>query len=110
MGEDFSYVVDRLRAAIPDIFILTDIICGFPYESEKDWEATMALVRKYEVPGIYSSRFFARKGTPAAKMRGLAQSVIKARYQELVEFTQTLEGKNANLAGKTERVWFSETD
>merc|ERR1712232_535530 len=35
--DQFSYLVDRLRAAIPDIFILTDIICGFPSESQKDW-------------------------------------------------------------------------
>merc|ERR1712217_619107 len=60
----FSYLVDRLKAAIPGIFILTDIICGFPSESEADWAATMALVKKYRSPGIYSSRFFARRGTP----------------------------------------------
>mmetsp|Transcript_40543 Transcript_40543/g.80081 ORF Transcript_40543/g.80081 Transcript_40543/m.80081 type:complete len:562 (-) Transcript_40543:259-1944(-) len=108
--EDFSYVVDRLRAAIPDIYILTDIICGFPHESDEDWADTMALVQKYKFPGIYSSRFFARVGTPAAKWRQLLPRVIKARYQELVEFTQTLEDKNADLPGKTERVWFCETE
>merc|ERR1712066_185081 len=106
----FSYLVDRLKAAIPGIFILTDIICGFPSESEADWAATMALVKKYRFPGIYSSRFFARRGTPASKMRQLNPRIIKARYQELVEFTQSLHDKNSEHAGKEVRVWFSSTE
>lgn len=107
---EFSYLVDRLKAAIPDIYILTDIICGFPTESEEDWASTMALVRKYKFPGIYSSRFFARAGTPAAKMKQWKPKVIKARYQELVEFTQSLEDKNVDFATREERVWFTETE
>merc|ERR1711994_476428 len=107
---EFSYLVDQLKAAVPDIYILTDIICGFPTESEEDWVSTMALVRKYKFPGIYSSRFFARAGTLAAKSKQLNPRVIKARYQELVEFTQSLDDKNLEFASREERVWFTETE
>merc|ERR1711976_333127 len=107
---DFSYLVDRLTEAIPDIYILTDIICGFPSESEEDWAKTIELVKKYRFPGIYSSRFFARTGTPAAKMRQMSPHIIKARYQELVEFTQTLDDKNSSLDGCETRVWFTSTE
>mmetsp|Transcript_2227 Transcript_2227/g.3815 ORF Transcript_2227/g.3815 Transcript_2227/m.3815 type:complete len:556 (-) Transcript_2227:7-1674(-) len=106
----FSHLVDRLQAAMPEIYILTDIICGFPAESEEDWQATMALVKKYRFPAIYSSRFFARTGTPAMKMKQLNPKVIKARYQELVEFTQSLSEKNSQLQGREERVWFTSTE
>jgi len=106
----FSHLVDRLQAAMPEIYILTDIICGFPAESEEDWQATMDLVKKYRFPAIYSSRFFARTGTPAMKMKQLNPKIIKARYQELVEFQQLLSEKNSQLAGREERVWFLSTE
>merc|ERR550532_1366952 len=62
---DFSYLADRLKAAVPDIFLLTDIICGFPAESEEDWGCTMALARKYRFHGLHISKFYARGGTVA---------------------------------------------
>jgi threonylcarbamoyladenosine tRNA methylthiotransferase CDKAL1 len=109
--EDFSYVVDRLTSAIPDIYIVTDIICGFPYESAEDWADTMTLVRKYKFAGVYCSRFFSRPGTPAAKMKQLKPKVAKERHQELLDFIQhNLPNKNAMLADTQQRVWFTGTD
>jgi len=106
---DFSLLADRLKAALPDLFLLTDIICGFPAESEEDWEATMALARKYKFHGIHISQFYARPGTPAAKMKPLKSHVGKDRYKELAEFV-TKYNRNANLEGRQETVWFSGTD
>ena len=80
---DFLHLVGRLRDEIPDIYLLTDIICGFPTETEEDWNATLELVRLCRFHGVYSSRYFARAGTPAAKMKQLPHSVTKRRYQEL---------------------------
>merc|ERR1719238_817844 len=79
---EFSFLVDRLREAIPDIYLITDIICGFPAESEEDWQATMALCKKYRFHGIYSSKFFARPGTPAQKMKQHKDAVKSKRYNE----------------------------
>merc|ERR1712194_156505 len=70
----------------------------------------MELVKKYRFPGIYSSRFFSRTGTPAAKMRQMSPAIIKTRYQELVEFTQSLDDKNGALDGVETRVWYTSSD
>ena len=81
--KDFLHLVGRLREEIPDIYLLTDIICGFPTETEKDWKDTLDLVRDCRFHGVYSSRYFARAGTPAAKLQQLPHTVTKRRYQEL---------------------------
>jgi len=106
---EFSFLIDRLKEAIPDIFILSDIICGFPAESAEDWEATMALVRKYKFQGLHISQFYARPGTPAARMKPLKSKVIKERWRECNDFTCSY-NRNLGLEGKRERVWFSATE
>merc|ERR1712183_90451 len=103
--EEFSFLVDKLRSAIPNIYLITDIICGFPAESDDDWEQTMSLMRKYRFHAIYSSKFFARPGTPAAKMRQLKNNVSRDRYKEICEFASSF-NRNESLEGRRERVWF----
>lgn len=49
--------------------IATDIICGFPTETEKDFDDTLELCAKYKFPSLFINQFFPRPGTPAAKMR-----------------------------------------
>ncbi|KAI8425917.1 hypothetical protein MSG28_004924 [Choristoneura fumiferana] len=66
--KDFEHVVDFLREKVPGITIATDIICGFPTETEQDFEDTMALCRKYRFPSLFINQFFPRPGTPAANM------------------------------------------
>ena len=107
--KDFLHLVGRLREEIPDIYLLTDIICGFPTETEKDWKDTLELVRDCRFHGVYSSRYFARAGTPAAKLQQLPHTVTKRRYQELCAL-DALNDRNAGLQGTTQRVWFAGTD
>jgi len=107
--DQFLHLVERLRSAVPDIYLLTDIICGFPGETDDDWAETMNFVRKCNFHGIYSSRFFAREGTPAAKMKQLPHRVTKQRYKELSAFASA-NNRNERLVGCTERVWFAGTD
>lgn len=57
-----------LYPRVPGITIATDIICGFPTETEHDFEDTMALCRKYRFPSLFINQFFPRPGTPAANM------------------------------------------
>ena len=59
---EFERVCDYLLAAVPDITIATDIICGFPGESEEDWAKTMALCRKYAFREVHISQFYPRPG------------------------------------------------
>jgi len=63
---DFENVVDFLRERVPGISIATDIICGFPTETEDDFEETINLCTKYKFPSLFINQYFPRPGTPAA--------------------------------------------
>ncbi|XP_017864724.1 PREDICTED: threonylcarbamoyladenosine tRNA methylthiotransferase, partial [Drosophila arizonae] len=62
--KDFEHVVDFLRSRVPGLTIATDIICGFPTETEEDFEETMSLCKKYQFPSLFINQFFPRPGTP----------------------------------------------
>ena len=106
---DFSYLADRLKAGVPELFLLTDIICGFPTESEEDWQETMALCEKYKFQGIHISQFYARPGTAAARLKPLKSHIGKDRYKELAELVTSYD-RNEHLLGREERVWFGGTE
>ncbi|KAM9488264.1 threonylcarbamoyladenosine tRNA methylthiotransferase isoform 1-T3 [Clarias gariepinus] len=80
---DFTHLVDFLKDRVPGITIATDIICGFPGETEEDFEQTMELVRKYRFPSLFINQFYPRPGTPAAKMEQVPAHVKKQRTKEL---------------------------
>jgi tRNA-2-methylthio-N6-dimethylallyladenosine synthase len=65
---DFLTIVERLRAARPDLALSSDFIVGFPGETEADFDATLALVRQVEFAMAYSFKYSARPGTPAAAL------------------------------------------
>jgi tRNA-2-methylthio-N6-dimethylallyladenosine synthase len=69
-AEEYVAAIARLRAARPDIALSTDFIVGFPGETEKDFEATLALVREVGFASAYSFKYSRRPGTPAAAMHG----------------------------------------
>mmetsp|Transcript_62452 Transcript_62452/g.108920 ORF Transcript_62452/g.108920 Transcript_62452/m.108920 type:complete len:553 (+) Transcript_62452:66-1724(+) len=106
---EFCYLLDKLKEAIPDIFLLSDIICAFPAESEEDWQATMALCRKYKFQGLHVSQFYARPGTPAARLPRLQTNIGKERWRECTDFVHSY-NRNEALEGRAERVWFSGTE
>ncbi|XP_073667602.1 threonylcarbamoyladenosine tRNA methylthiotransferase-like [Paramisgurnus dabryanus] len=68
---------------VPGITIATDIICGFPGETDEDFEQTMDLVRQYRFPSLFINQFYPRPGTPAAKMEQVPAQVKKQRTKEL---------------------------
>ncbi|KAL7293888.1 hypothetical protein TKK_0012620 [Trichogramma kaykai] len=87
--EDFEHIVDFLREKIPRITIATDIICGFPTETDEDFEDTMSLCRKYKFANLFINQFFPRPGTPAAAMTQIPAKIIKQRTKVLSEFFQS---------------------
>mmetsp|Transcript_2871 Transcript_2871/g.6924 ORF Transcript_2871/g.6924 Transcript_2871/m.6924 type:complete len:564 (-) Transcript_2871:56-1747(-) len=107
--EDFSRLADGLRALVPDLLLATDIICGFPAESEQDHEESLAMVRKYKFPVLNISQFYPRPGTAAAKMKRLPGHVAKQRSTEVTQAFDSYE-TNSHLLGREERVWFSDTE
>ena len=78
-------ILDRVRTAIPDAAITTDIIVGFPGETEADFDDTMSLVREARFSGAFTFQYSKRPGTPAATMPGqLSRKVVQERYERLV--------------------------
>eukprot|EP00928_Gymnodinium_smaydae_P008961 TRINITY_DN13309_c0_g1_i1.p1 TRINITY_DN13309_c0_g1~~TRINITY_DN13309_c0_g1_i1.p1 ORF type:complete len:560 (-),score=136.47 TRINITY_DN13309_c0_g1_i1:375-2054(-) len=106
---DFRRLVDGLRERVPNIMVATDVIAGFPSESEEDHRQTMALVEEYRFPVLNISQFYPRPGTAAARMRKLPTGDVKRRSTELTELFNSYETFQA-YSGSLERVWFCETD
>ena len=79
---EFCAVADALHASVPQMTLATDVICGFPGETEVDHDATLNLISKYRFPVLNISQFYPRQGTPAAKMPRVPTNVVKARTRE----------------------------
>lgn len=80
---DFKRVVDFLKEKVPGITIATDIICGFPGETDHDFQETVKLVEEYKFPSLFINQFYPRPGTPAAKMEQVPAQVKKQRTKDL---------------------------
>lgn len=102
---DFHYVVDHLLANVPNITIATDVICGFPYETDDEFEDTIDLVNKYRFPILNISQFYPRTGTVAAKMEQLDRTIVKKRSKAVSELFKTYKTFD-RLLGKRVKVWF----
>jgi len=100
--------IARLKDAIPDITISTDIIVGFPGETDKDFEETMSLMREIEFESSYSFKFSPRPGTPAAELaleEAVDPEVASARLTELQAFQKEITAtKNEGRIGQIEKV------
>lgn len=89
--EDYLLLVDKLRAACPDISLTTDIIVGFPGETEEDFLETMDVVRKVGYDSAYTFIYSKRTGTPAAVMENqVPETEVKDRFNRLLEEVQTI--------------------
>jgi tRNA-2-methylthio-N6-dimethylallyladenosine synthase len=107
-ADEYRRVIDRIRAARPDIALSTDIIVGFPSETPEDFEATLALVAEIGFAQAFSFKYSARPGTPAAKIADQIPDAVKTerlhRLQERLE-AQTAQF-NQSCVGKTVPVLF----
>ena len=107
-AESYLRLIQRVRAARPDIAISGDFIVGFPGEREADFEATLSLVREVGYASAFSFKYSRRPGTPAAAMPGQVADAVKAerlsRLQALLDDQQR--AFNAAQAGRTLPVLF----
>lgn len=71
--------------------IATDIICGFPTETEANFEETMNLCRKYQFPSLFINQFFPRPGTPAARLERIPANLVKTRTKRLTDLFYSYE-------------------
>mmetsp|Transcript_12150 Transcript_12150/g.15747 ORF Transcript_12150/g.15747 Transcript_12150/m.15747 type:complete len:487 (+) Transcript_12150:61-1521(+) len=104
--KEFRRVCDFLLKYVPGMTIATDIICGFPGETEEDFQETMQLVKDYKFPVLNISKFYARPGTPAAKMKRVPTEIAKRRSKELTELFESYTCYEKYI-GQTVPVWFS---
>lgn len=104
--EGFLSTVDRLRAAIPDIVLSTDVIVGFPGETEEDFCDTIDVLRRVEFDAVYGFAYSERKGTRAATFDGKVEFDVKReRLSRLfAEQDPISTKKNALYVGREERV------
>jgi tRNA-2-methylthio-N6-dimethylallyladenosine synthase len=78
-------IIDQVRAAMPDAAITTDIIVGFPGETEQDFEQTLDVVRRARFASAFTFQYSKRPGTPAATMDGqVPKAVVQERYDRLI--------------------------
>ncbi|ESP05671.1 hypothetical protein LOTGIDRAFT_102163 [Lottia gigantea] len=105
--EDFKHVVNFLKTRVLDVTIATDLICGFPTETEEDFEETMQLVDEYRFPSLFINQFFPRPGTPAAKMPQIDRQIIKQRTKRVSELFQSYQPYNHKL-GQVQSVLVTE--
>lgn len=110
--EHYLELVDKIRAAVPDIALTTDIIVGFPGETEEDFEETIDVVRKVRYDSAFTFIYSKRTGTPAASMEGqIPDDVVKARFDRLLREVQTISAEKAGkLTGQTMPVLVEEVN
>lgn len=89
--EQYLNLVERIRAAIPDISLTTDIIVGFPGETEEDFLETMDVVEKVRYDSAFTFIYSKRTGTPAAAMENqIPEDVVKDRFDRLLSKVQEI--------------------
>ena len=91
--EYYLKVVDDIRSKIPDCGITTDIMVGFPYEEDKDFEDTLDIVKRVEFSTAFTFVYSVRRGTVAAKMPQVPASVSKERIMKLIEVQNEITAK-----------------
>ncbi len=95
--EDYLSLVERIREAMPEISLTTDIIVGFPGETEEDFEETLDVVRRVRFDSAFTFIYSVRRGTPAAAMEQVPEDVVKVRFDRLLKEVQAI---SAEVCGR----------
>jgi tRNA-2-methylthio-N6-dimethylallyladenosine synthase len=105
-SERFLGIVDRVRQAMPEAAITTDIIVGFPGETDDDFEATLDVVRQARFSGAFTFQYSKRPGTPAAELDDqVPAAVVAERYERLVALQDEIAwAENRAQVGRTVEV------
>jgi tRNA-2-methylthio-N6-dimethylallyladenosine synthase len=96
--ERYLAIIDKVRAAMPHAAITTDIIVGFPGESDDDFQQTLDAVRAARFAGAFTFQYSKRAGTPAAVMSGqVPKAVVQERYERLIALQEAISWDAARL-------------
>lgn len=106
--QEAEEIIEKFRKEIPDIVIATDIIVGYPTESDEDHKLNLEFVRKFKPDVLNISKFSSHKQTPAGKLKVLKNSVIKKRTTELMQaHRETAIENKRKFMGKTIKVFIN---
>lgn len=110
--EQYLGLVEKIKAAIPEISLTTDIIVGFPGETEEDFEETLDVVRKVRYDSAYTFIYSKRTGTPAAAMENqVPEKVVKERFSRLLKEVQSISAEiTGSRVGQTVPVLMEEVN
>jgi tRNA-2-methylthio-N6-dimethylallyladenosine synthase len=111
--EQYLECVDKLRAAIPDVSLTTDVIVGFPGESDADFEETLTAVQAVGFDDAYTFKFSLRDGTPATRLPASDTVPDEVASERLARLIATVRGgtreRNLNLLGERREVLVEKT-
>ena len=103
--EDYLALVDRIRAKLPDVSLTTDIMVGFPGETEEDIQDTIDVVKYAKYDQAFTFIYSIRTGTPAAKMEQLSEDFVNNNFNKVLEVVrETCAETSARFAGQTKEV------
>lgn len=109
--ESYLSLVRRIREKLPDVSLTTDIIVGFPGESERDFQDTMDVVRRVGFDSAFTFVYSKRSGTPAAKWEGVSEELVKDRFHRLLDAVRESSSENEGRdIGKVMEVLVEERD
>ncbi|MBV9594463.1 MAG: tRNA (N6-isopentenyl adenosine(37)-C2)-methylthiotransferase MiaB [Actinobacteria bacterium] len=110
--ERYLGILDRVRNAIPAAAITTDVIVGFPGETEADFQQTLDLVREARFAGAFTFQYSPRPGTPAAQLpEQIPKAVVQERYERLIALQDEISWtENRALIGTSVDVLVTATD
>ncbi|MER7281395.1 tRNA (N6-isopentenyl adenosine(37)-C2)-methylthiotransferase MiaB [Dactylosporangium sp. NPDC000244] len=105
-AEKYLGIIEKVRAAMPDAAITTDIIVGFPGETDADFEQTLDVVREARYSSAFTFQYSKRPGTPAASMDlQVPKAVVQERYDRLIAVLEEISwAENKRLVGSTLEV------
>jgi tRNA-2-methylthio-N6-dimethylallyladenosine synthase len=109
-SERYLGIIDRVRTAMPEAAITTDIIVGFPGETEEDFQGTLDVVAASRFAGAFTFQYSIRPGTPAATMPDqIPKAVVQERYERLVALVEeTSWAENKAQVGRTVEVMLAD--
>ncbi|MFV0464821.1 MAG: tRNA (N6-isopentenyl adenosine(37)-C2)-methylthiotransferase MiaB [Lachnospiraceae bacterium] len=94
--EQYLELAKKLRNAVPDIALTTDIIVGFPGETEEDFNETLRVIEEVEFDSVFTFIYSKRTGTPAATMADqVPEEVVKERFDRLLKIVQSISARRA---------------
>jgi len=105
-AEQYLTVIEKLKKAVPDVSITSDIIVGFPGETEEDFEATMEMLRRVHYDMIFSFIYSPRTGTPAATMPNpVPHEVSTERFERMLKLQNGISDERlSRFVGRKMRV------